>query len=49
MLDGTGRLHQVEAVPSNLPAGFTFDLQGAVVQPSGCVFVLTAAFNGDLQ
>jgi glycerophosphoryl diester phosphodiesterase len=49
VLDGTGRLHQVEAVPSNLPAGFTFDLQGAVVQPSGCVFVLTAAFYGDLQ
>jgi hypothetical protein len=48
-LDGQGDLQQVEAIPAGLGAGPLLDLQGAVLQPSGCLVVLTAAFYGTGQ
>lgn len=46
-LDGQGALQNVEAVPPGLTG--LLDLQGAVLQPSGCLVVLTAAFYGASQ
>lgn len=48
-LDGQGRFQQLESVPTGLPAGVTYDLQGAILQPSGCPIVLTAALYGTAQ
>lgn len=49
VLDANGRLDQVEAVPANFPTGTQLDLQGVVLQWSGCPFVLTAACYGTAQ